>query len=221
MDTRIASVVEPPVLGVAALLREATEVQHRAAESRPFMTALVGGELDLAAYTVYLAQFARVYAALESRSVVDSDPAVLHDRRLDRATAIDADLVALGVPDWRERIPALPATVAYDEHLRRIARDEPIRLVAHHYTRYLGDLSGGQVMATMLRRHYGATEEQLSFFRFDDLGALVPYKRGYRDALDAMELDAVERDVLVAEARAAFDANTAIFDDLGVVTSGG
>ncbi|RWZ49784.1 biliverdin-producing heme oxygenase [Labedella phragmitis] len=220
MDTRIASVVEPPALGVAALLRETTEAQHRAAESRPFMTALMGGKLDLAAYTVYLAQFARVYAALESRAVADSDPAVLHDRRLDRAAVIEADLVALGAPDWRERIPALPATQVYAEHLRAIARDEPIRLVAHHYTRYLGDLSGGQVMATMLRRHYGATEEQLSFFRFDDLGALVPYKRGYRDALDAMELDAIERDVLVTEARAAFEANTAIFDQLGAVTSG-
>lgn len=219
MDTRIASVIEPPALGVAALLREATEAQHCAAESRPFMTALMGGELDLAAYTLYLAQFARIYAALESRAVRPSDPAVLQDRRLDRASAIDADLAALGASDWRERIPALPATVAYAEHLRVLARDEPIRLVAHHYTRYLGDLSGGQVMATMLRRHYGATEEQLSFFRFDDLGALVPYKRGYRDALDAMELDAAERDVLVSEARAAFDANTAVFDDLGAATS--
>jgi heme oxygenase len=219
MDTRIASVIEPPALGVAALLREATEAQHRAAESRPFMTALMGGELDLAAYTLYLAQFARIYAALESRAVLSTDPAVLQDRRLDRASTIEADLIALGAPDWRERIPALPATVAYAEHLRDIARDDPIRLVAHHYTRYLGDLSGGQVMATMLRRHYGATEEQLSFFRFDELGALVPYKRGYRDALDAMELHAVERDVLVAEARAAFDANTAVFDDLETATS--
>ncbi|RWZ64548.1 biliverdin-producing heme oxygenase [Labedella populi] len=219
MDTRTAFVAELPSLGVAALLREATDAQHRAAESRPFMTALMGGKLDLAAYTLYLGQFARIYAALESRAVVPSDPAVLQDRRLHRASAIDDDLAALGAADWRERVPALPASVAYADHLRTIARNEPIRLVAHHYTRYLGDLSGGQVMATMLRRHYGATEQQLSFFRFDDLGPLVPYKRGYREALDAMELDATERKVLVAEARAAFDANTAVFDDLGAATS--
>jgi heme oxygenase len=212
-----ASVAEP---GVAALLREATAEQHRTAESRPFMTALLGGELDLAAYALYLAQFARLYAALESRELVASDPAVLQDRRLDRAAAIEADLAALGAPDWRDAFPALPATIVYEERLRDLARTDPLRLVAHHYTRYLGDLSGGQVMATMLRRHYGATEEQLSFFRFDDLGPLVPYKRGYRDALDALDLTAGERDVLVAEARAAFDANTAVFDDLQTVTAG-
>lgn len=214
MDTTIAPTAEHAAPGVAALLREATEAQHRTAESRPFMTALMGGELDLAAYALYLAQFARIYAALESRATVPSDPSMLQDRRLDRAAAIDADLAALGAHDWRESIPAVPATIVYEEHLRAIARTEPIRLVAHHYTRYLGDLSGGQVMATMLRRHYGATEEQLSFFRFDELGALVPYKRGYRDALDALDLTDAERDALVAEARSAFDANTAVFDDL-------
>ncbi len=219
MDTRIAPVAEPPVLGVAALLREATEAQHRAAESRPFMTALMGGELDLTAYALYLAQFARVYAALESRVARPSDPAVLLDRRLDRAGAIDADLRALGAGDWRMSLPVLPATAAYAERLTAIARDEPLRLVAHHYTRYLGDLSGGQVMATMLRRHYGATDEQLTFFRFDDLGPLVPYKRGYREALDGLQLAEDEREVLVSEARAAFDANTAIFDELSAATA--
>jgi heme oxygenase len=218
MDTSIAPTVESPAPGVAALLREATDAQHRTAESRPFMTALMGGDLDLRAYTLYLAQFARIYAALESRDTVASDPSVLQDRRLDRAPAIEDDLVALGAPDWRESIPALPATTAYENRLRAIARAEPLRLVAHHYTRYLGDLSGGQVMATMLRRHYGATDEQLSYFRFDELGALVPYKRGYRDALDALDLTDAEREILVGEARAAFDANTAVFDDLHAVT---
>ena len=219
MDTTIASSTEHSTLGVAALLRQATEAQHRTAESRPFMTALLGGELDLAAYTLYLAQFARIYAALESRDTVPSDPAMLQDRRLDRAAAIDADLSALGTPDWRESIPVLPATIVYEERLRELARSQPLRLVAHHYTRYLGDLSGGQVMATMLRRHYDATDDQLSFFRFDALGPLVPYKRGYRDALDALDLSNAERDGLVTEARAAFDANTAVFDDLHAVTA--
>ncbi|RUQ99067.1 heme oxygenase (biliverdin-producing) [Labedella endophytica] len=219
MDTTITPLAEQAP-GVAALLREATDAQHRTAESRPFMTALMGGELDLAAYTLYLAQFARIYAGLESRETVRSDPAVLQDRRLDRAAAIEADLAALGAPDWRDTLPALPATIVYEERLRALARDEPLRLVAHHYTRYLGDLSGGQVMATMLRRHYGATEDQLSYFRFDALGPLVPYKRGYRDALDALDLTDAERDALVAEARAAFDANTAVFDDLQVATAG-
>lgn len=220
MDTTIASDAPVAPSGVAALLREATAEQHRTAESRPFMTALLGGELDLPAYALYLAQFARLYAALESRETVASDPAVLQDRRLDRTSAIEADLAALGAPDWRDAFPALPATIAYDQHLRDLAGRDPLRLVAHHYTRYLGDLSGGQVMATMLRRHYGATEDQLSFFRFDELGPLVPYKRGYRDALDALDLTAGERDALVAEARAAFDANTAVFDDLQTATAG-
>jgi heme oxygenase (biliverdin-producing, ferredoxin) len=69
-----------------------------------------------------------------------------------------------------------------------VAQGRPAEYVAHHYTRYLGDLSGGQVIGAMIERHYGATPEQLTFFSFEGIEKPVPYKREYRTALDALEL---------------------------------
>lgn len=200
-------------LDVAALVRAASADDHRAAETRGFITALMGGELSLDEYTRYLAQLAWVYEALEERGSREGDPAVF-DPALARMDAIDADLAALGAPDWRDVHPPLPETAAYAAHLRAIAHDD-VRYLAHHYTRYLGDLSGGQAIASLVARHYGATLEQLRFYRFDvaDDG-VVRYKRGYREAMNALALSPGEVDVLIAEVRTSFRMNSAIFEAL-------
>ena len=62
--------------GRAARLRQATSAQHQDAETRSFVTRLMGGELDLDAYVAYLAQFAYVYRALESRRPTAGRPVV-------------------------------------------------------------------------------------------------------------------------------------------------
>ena len=203
-------------LDVAALIRAASADDHRATESRGFITRLMSGELGLADYTRYLAQFARVYEALESRT--DSGPAVF-DPRLRRLARIESDLAALGAPDWRTRFPALAATSAYAAHLRRLVAspdelDSTVRYLAHHYARYLGDLSGGQAIAALVARHYGATAQQLSFYDFSELGSVVNAKRDYRERMNALELDSTAVDALTAEVRVAFTGNGAIFDEL-------
>ena len=203
-------------LDVAALIRAASADDHRATESRGFITRLMGGELSLGDYTRYLAQFAWVYEALESRA--DPGPAVF-DPRLRRLARIESDLEALGAADWRERFPALPATAAYAQHLRALVEsedvlDNTVRYLAHHYARYLGDLSGGQAIAALVARHYGATREQLTFYDFSELGSVVGAKREYRDRMNALALDSAAVDALTAEVRVAFAGNGAIFDEL-------
>lgn len=205
------SATEP--VDVAALVRAASADDHRAAETRGFITALMRGELSLAEYTRYLAQLAWVYDALEGRGSRADDPAVF-DPALARMDAIDADLAALGASDWRERHVPLPETAAYATHLRMIA-DDDVRYLAHHYTRYLGDLSGGQAIAALVARHYGATPEQLGFYRFQIADGVMRYKRRYRDAMNALALTPDEIEVLIAEVRESFRLNSAIFGALG------
>ncbi|WP_173924392.1 heme oxygenase (biliverdin-producing) [Agromyces sp. Marseille-P2726] len=206
-----APVTEP--LDVAALVRTASADDHRAAESRGFVTALMGGELSLDDYTGYLAQLAWVYDALESRTARSDDPAVF-DPALARMSAIEADLRALGAPDWRETHAPLPETRDYADHLRAIASDD-VRYLAHHYTRYLGDLSGGQAIAALVTRHYGATPDQLTFYRFDvEADGVVGIKRRYRQSMNALALSPADVDVLVDEVRVSFRMNSAIFEAL-------
>ena len=198
---------------IAATLRTFTADEHRAAEQRPFIVELMGGELSLADYTRYLAQFAWIYGALESREPTPLDPSFF-DPALARFASIDHDLAALGAGDWRASHPALPATVAYVSHLASIPADDVVRWTAHHYTRYLGDLSGGQAIARLVARNYGATPEQLTFFDFSAVGDLVPFKRAYREGLDSLDLSEAEMDALVAETKIAYALNSALFDEL-------
>lgn len=208
-----------PNLGLAAPVdfaqhvRESSLEAHRDAEQRPFIVALMGGELSLGDYTRYLAQFAHVYEALEEREPKSDDPALV-DARLTRFSAIESDLAALGVSDWRAEHPAMRATEAYASHLRALDLDDLPRYLAHHYTRYLGDLSGGQAISRLVARHYSATPEQLSFYRFDGIEEIVPFKREYREGLNNLGLDPQGVDRFVEEVNAAYRFNSAIFDEL-------
>lgn len=85
--------------------------------------------------------------------------------------------------------------------------------MAHHYVRYLGDLSGGQVVATHVRRHYGLTDG-LTFYDFTEVGKPKPYKDDYRAALDGLPLTSDQRGSVLAEAVEAFRANQAVFAEL-------
>jgi len=207
---------------VAALIKAASADDHRATESRGFITKLMAGELGIGEYTRYLGQYAHVYEALESRAHATDLPASdteVFDPRLCRLTRIESDLTALGAADWRSHWAMLPATADYVAHLRQlIISPDPLnhtaRYLAHHYARYLGDLSGGQAIAVLMARHYAASPEQLSFYDFSDLGSPVHAKRQYKERMNALELDPASVDALTTEVLLAFRFNAAIFDEL-------
>ena len=67
ISTEFISTESGPV-DVAALIRAASADDHRATESRGFITRLMGGGLSLSDYARYLVQYAHVYEALESRA---------------------------------------------------------------------------------------------------------------------------------------------------------
>ncbi|WP_460765778.1 biliverdin-producing heme oxygenase [Mariniluteicoccus flavus] len=192
-------------------LRTATNAAHEAAEHSPFMTDLMSGRGSVEAYAALTGQLLHVYRALEAgvrAHAADPVVAPLADARLERVERLEADLRALGLDPGS--VEALPATAAY---AARLGEADAVALVAHHYVRYLGDLSGGQVVATMMGRHYGVTEA-VTFYDFGELGKSKPYKDSYRAALDGLDLSDADRDRLVAEAVTAFELNQAVFADL-------
>ena len=196
-------------------LRSATAVAHERAEHAPFIDDLMSGRLDSGEYQRLAVQLYFVYEALERVGAdLAGDPvadAVL-DPKLLRLQRLGADLASFGI-DPSQSTP-LPAVARYVTAIES-TRDDPARYVAHHYTRYLGDLSGGQVVAHRMREHYGVDDAALSFYSFDEIDKLKRYKDAYRARLDALPLDAKSIDRLVAEAIAAFDHNQAVFGDLG------
>ncbi|TYQ02837.1 UNVERIFIED_ORG: heme oxygenase [Gordonia westfalica J30] len=211
-----ASISGPDTTGpsISQRLREATAAAHQRAETAPFIDDLMSGRLDSGEYQRLAVQLYFIYEALEAvGDDLADDPiagAVIDDK-LRRLPRLGADLASFGV-DPSSSAP-LPAVARYVEAIEA-TRDDPARYVAHHYTRYLGDLSGGQVVAHRMREHYGVDSSALSFYTFDEIEKLKRYKDSYRARLDALPLDADAVERLVDEAIAAFGHNQAVFGDL-------
>ncbi|WP_080793974.1 heme oxygenase (biliverdin-producing) [Corynebacterium pacaense] len=220
MTSAVAQSTEQNALALSQELKTHTARAHQQAEHSSFMDDLLGGRLDSVAFIRLQEQSWLFYTALEeaARAVADDSRAgSLLDPRLERTAALDRDLTLLhGGSRWRPTVHASPATAAYVSRLRQIrdARDFP-RLLAHHYVRYLGDLSGGQIISRIVAREYGVDETALSFYRFEGIDKLKPYKDGYRNALDSLFLSGPERRTLLNEAAEAFTFNQQVFADLG------
>ncbi len=178
---------------------------------------LMQGKLNLEAYAKYLTNLAWLYESLEAK--VRSGSAFtssedIWDEKLVRLDAITQDLEALGVHDWKNTTSPSTAMTSYIEHINSLEGKSDFRLVAHHYTRYLGDLSGGQAIAALVGRHYGATSDQLNFYRFQQIDDIVRYKDSYRAALDSLEISSEQIEELVKEVQLAFAFNQKVFEDL-------
>jgi heme oxygenase len=89
--------------------------------------------------------------------------------------------------------------------------------VAHHYTRYLGDLSGGQVLRSKAEQTWGFARkgDGVRFYVFEDIGNPAAFKRGYRELLDGVLADDLEKQRIIAECKRAFALNIAVFVALG------
>jgi heme oxygenase len=210
-----ASASPPATDSISARLRIGTTPEHRSAEQKAFLVALMSGKSALRPqYVRYLAQFARVYEEMERSPARSTDPKLLHDTALHRFASIHSDLLSLGSADWRESIPALPATERYVEHLRSFGEGDGVKRLAHHYTRYLGDLSGGQIISRLLKRHYSASDDVLSFYHFPQIENLAEYKKMYREELDNLEVDEHAVQQLIEEAKRAFACSADILDGL-------
>lgn len=202
---------------LSSRLREGTREEHESAESSGFISRLMSGGLGVDAYVALASQQFFVYSALEAIAddvrTLPQGSSLLFDE-LTRTPSIARDLEHLVGPDWRAIVMPLPATVRYVEALEASATSLP-RYAAHAYTRYLGDLSGGQIIKRMLERHYGLGPEGITFYSFEDIPKSKPFKDVYRERLDGLELDEEQLAEAVAEAKGAFRLNQDLFADLG------
>ncbi len=105
----------------------------------------------------------------------------------------------------------MPATANHVSELCACASD-PAALFGHQYVRYRGDLSGGQIITTIVRRHYGI-EDGLSLYVFDIPKPTI-YKDGYLTALDDLPLSESGRDSALAATTRDLELNHRIFLDL-------
>ncbi|MGW1611732.1 biliverdin-producing heme oxygenase [Streptomyces sp. NPDC002285] len=204
----------------STVIRTASHEQHVEAETSTFMSDLLGGRLGVDAYARYTEQLWFVYEALETGTErLASDPVTgpFIQPELFRLTSLERDLAHLRGPQWRTGLSALPATRAYADRVRECADTWPAGYIAHHYTRYLGDLSGGQIIRDKAEKTWGFARkgDGVRFYVFEEITNPAAFKRGYRELLDQVRADDLEKQRIVAECKKAFALNTAVFRALG------
>ncbi|KAL3996324.1 NUAK family, SNF1-like kinase [Sarotherodon galilaeus] len=200
-------------------IKKVTKESHVRAENTELMLSFQRGKVTLPQYKLLLCSLYEIYQALEEELDRNSDhPSVApiyFPAELARLKSIEKDLEYFYGQDWREKIVIPAATKRYSHRLRQIGKENPEFLLAHAYTRYLGDLSGGQVLGRIAQKSMDLKNgDGLSFFAFPGVSSPNLFKQLYRSRMNSVELTEQERNGVLEEAVRAFEFNIQVFEDL-------
>jgi heme oxygenase len=211
--TPLPEAMEPGMTetGLAALLREGTRRLHVQAERAGIVRDLLRGRASLAGYVLLLRNLLPAYEALEQgleRHRGAPGVRAIGWAPLFRAPALAADLAGLHGAGWRAELGVLPAGVRYAERIAAVAAaDDGTRLLGHAYARYLGDLSGGQILRRLLAKSLGLTPATLAFYDFPAIADAEAFKDQVRIAFDQATPELPDVAGVVEEAKLAFQLN--------------
>ena len=202
----------------AAQIKQGTKESHSAAENTKFVASFLRGVLDPEEYRKLIANFYFVYSAMEEEvEALKDHPVVgkINLPELPRKESLKEDLSYYYGPSWETEIKQSEACVKYVNRIREIAKDDPKLLVGHHYTRYLGDLSGGQILRGIAENSLKPEKGKgLSFYDFSEISDSKNYKKVYRQLLDGLDVGQDDVDNIIREANYAFKLNMYMFEEL-------
>jgi len=199
-------------------IKSGTKKSHSAAENTKFVAAFLRGVISQENYRTLIKDLYFVYAAIEEEMARLKDNkyiAPINFKELNRIEQLKMDVRYYYGPNWRAIIAPSESAVQYVERIHEVADENPQLLVGHHYTRYLGDLSGGQILKGIAEKALNLREgEGLKFYEFDKIDDKKAYKDKYRAALDSLPLDEGQINAIITEANYAFKLNMFMFDNL-------
>ncbi|HGY5555758.1 MAG TPA: heme oxygenase (biliverdin-producing) [Prochlorococcus sp.] len=207
-------------VALASQLREGTKAAHTMAENTGFVSCFLKGVVDKSSYRILVADLYFVYSALEE------EIAKLHEQghpvvapmgfpELNRRDALEQDLIFYFGRDWANLAKQTPAAEDYVSRIHQVGQESPELLVAHHYTRYIGDLSGGQILKVIAQKAMKLEgNDGLCFYNFDEIDDAKAFKSHYSATLDALPIDQPTADRIVEESNKAFYYNMAMFKEL-------
>lgn len=164
-------------------------------------------------FQLVMASLYHVYEALEEEIEHNRENPVYaplyFPEELHRKAALERDMAFWYGPRWHEAIPYTQATRRYVQRLQEVGRREPELLVAHAYTRYLGDLSGGQVLKKIAQKALDlpSSGEGVDFFTFPNIASATKFKQLYRSRMNSLEMTPEVRQRVIEEAKTAFLLN--------------
>ncbi len=203
---------------LAIKLRNGIQQSHGDAEHSGFMKKFLAGQIEQDLFAKLLSNFYWIYSQLEAELEMHKDnPLVggVYFPELNRKANLEKDLAFYYGDNWRSKITPGPAVQAFVARLREVSASEPALLIAHAYTRYMGDLSGGQGLKKIVRSVFNLAGEQGScFYEFEQISDANAFKVIYRQALNELPVSEEMEDKIVAEAILSFKLNIKMMREL-------
>lgn len=203
---------------LALKLREGTKKAHTMAENTGFIACFLRGTVEKTSYRKLVANLYYVYAAMEEEMQKLKDHPVMSKMyfpELDRKSSLEQDLAYYYGSNWRDAIQPSEATKAYVAQIHKAAQEDPEMLIAHLYTRYIGDLSGGQILKKIAVNAMNLNEgEGTNFYEFAQIPDEKAFKNMYRATMDSLPITPEKADTIVEEANGAFHHNMNMFQEL-------
>ncbi|AFY49220.1 heme oxygenase [Nostoc sp. PCC 7524] len=196
---------------LAVKLRSGTQKAHTAAENVGFMKCFLKGVVDKECFAKFLSNLYFVYSELETAIQSHARHPIVgavYFPELNRQAALETDMVFYYGSEWRSLITPSTSAQAYINRIRELSAHDPALLIGHSYTRYMGDLSGGQMLQKIAQSTLRLSGyEGTSFYNFEQIPDKKVFKDQYRQALDSLTIDDATGDRIVAEANIAFQFN--------------
>ncbi|KAL3811774.1 hypothetical protein ACHAXA_004206 [Cyclostephanos tholiformis] len=218
-------------------LKTGTAASHSAAENVHFVRDFINGKIERESYKFLVTGLYHSYVTLEA--LLDEHapslfPTLHFPEQLGRTRALGEDMDYWHGPDWKSRTTSMsggggdnnhlgpsPAVSDYVNRMIEVGKHDPLLLLSHAYTRYLGDLSGGKILSRIARRALNlgnpGDSDGLRFYDFDMIPSAKRFKDEYRKLLDELPLSSDDVRKLVAEANVAFALNMRVFEELDVM----
>ena len=196
-------------------IKKDTSKSHSMAENTGFVTNFLAGVVSKDSYKQLIADFYFIYTALEEQvEKFKDDPfiAPIAFDELKRVPALEKDCEFYWGENWRNTISP---TDACKNYVKRVKKINAKFLVGHHYTRYLGDLSGGQILKNIANKSMNLNGEGLAFYEFENIPHAGNFKNRYRTALDNLPITWSDGELIINEANYAFKLNMDVFDEIG------
>lgn len=204
-------------VNLATMLREGTKKSHTMAENVGFVKCFLKGVVEKNSYRTLVANFYFVYSAMEEEMErLQQHPVVskIYFPQLNRKQSLEQDLQFYYGNNWRNEIKLSAVGEAYVNRIREVANQSPELLISHSYTRYMGDLSGGQILKKIAQRAMNLNEGGTAFYEFADISDEKAFKAQYRQAMDDAPVDMATAEKIVDEANDAFRMNMKLFQEL-------
>ena len=194
-------------------LKESTKDIHRQVETKLLMKELIKGRLYLDKYCHLLSGLLRIYTCLESALDKNSKHPLVsqfHFKELYRSESLKNDLEFFKY----SRVCGCSCVDSIVSRINYLSENEPEKLIAYAYVRYLGDLSGGLFLMKKVVKSYSLIEDSKGseFYQFPGIEDVDYFKDMFRNRLDLIPME--YQSGLLEETRLAFQFHDQLFDEM-------